>query len=196
MGTLFSSEEQASVDRKSDLADLLILLININESNLRIPLMLAVEILNYAGSLPPIVYQNNAQFRSGNNCDFKYLSVRIPQSRYISPMSLHVIADSKDQGWSSYPNEKGTRTSHTWGELRLSTQPFSRYLVFRNIHAGSTYELHDVSISLSGTGVDEQFILLAEQIRMAVGKKEDEHLVFIGFKIDCSHTKVYPFCHI
>ena len=131
-----------------DLADVLILLANLHSSDIKIPLHIMVEILNYADVLPPIQASKNVEFISRDRSNVAYLSVALPRSIYIQPDKILVSVSSKDQGWSSYPNERGQRTSHTWGELMVSTHPTDRFQLFRNLHAGSQYELHVNCISL------------------------------------------------
>lgn len=58
---------------------------------------------------------------------------------------LIVTTNSKDQGWSSYPNDYGTRqNSWTWFDLTLDDgktgAEIVRVEVVRNIHAGSGFE--------------------------------------------------------
>lgn len=60
---------------------------------------------------------------------------------------LVITTDSKDQGWSSYPESQGTREgSWTWFELSLDDgmtgDEIVRVEVVRNIHAGSTFDKH------------------------------------------------------
>ena len=60
---------------------------------------------------------------------------------------LVVTTRSKDQGWSSYLDDHGTReNSWTWFELTLDDgsagEEIMRVEVMRNIHAGLTFETH------------------------------------------------------
>ncbi len=81
--------------------------------------------------------------------------------------SVRYEARAKDQGWSSYREDYGKRTSHTWGEAQVSIKRLAdlfqllpskksdesahealpRYRVYRNIHAGDKFELHDYTFS-------------------------------------------------
>lgn len=185
------AEPPVGTNRKADLADILLLLMNINESKIQIPLMLVVDILNYAGALPSVEATNATPFRSGGNCDLCYLAMPLPRSPYITPISMHIVVESKDQGWSSYPQEKGTRTSHTWGELGLSCAPTVRYPVFRNIHAGASFETQefDYALSSAGTGaeVNETIVPLINAMRAGISKFLSQYLphshIFIQFRV-------------
>lgn len=144
-----SIESQHPPDLKANLADVLILLANFNSSNVPIPLLLVVEILNYAGILAPVRVHRGDRFTSTNDCNSMYVTLKLPSNRYVRPTAIHLNVSSKDQGWSSYPSERGMRSSHTWGELCLSNKPAQRFSVFRNIHAGRSFEEQTVNIPLS-----------------------------------------------
>jgi hypothetical protein len=146
------------------LADVLILMANVHYSRMSIPLVLMADILNYSGILSPIKRTRKEAFRSQNNCNTIYLSVPLPRSLYIEPMHVRIIVVSKDQGWSSYPQERGKRSSHTWGELMVSTDLSTRYPLFRNIHAGAVFERHEVDIPLND-GVPGEYAALADAIK-------------------------------
>jgi len=173
MGVLQSTESavndemavasQHSQGMETDLADVLILLANFNSSNIPIPLLLVVEIMNYAGILSPLLVEREDSFISGNNCDAMYLALKLPRNHYVKPISLQLVVSSKDQGWSSYPSQHGTRSSNTWGELCLSSDPTQRVTAFRNIHAGKKFETQVVDIPLS-KDAPEQFQPLVDSI--------------------------------
>jgi len=144
---LRGAEEDSSEVADTQLADVLILLANFNSSKVPIPLQLVVEILNYAGTLSPLVARREVQFTSGSDCNTTYLEVTLPNAKYVQPTGIQLTVNSKDQGWSSYPNQRGTRTSNTWGEICLSSDPNDRITVFRNIHAGREFEEQEVDVS-------------------------------------------------
>ena len=148
---LEDSEAEAEVNSQetaeTQLADVLILLANFNSSKVPIPLQLVVEILNYAGTLSPLTARREVRFTSGSDCDTTYLEMVLPSAKYVQPTGIQLTVSSKDQGWSSYPNQRGTRSSHTWGEISLSSAPDDRITVFRNIHAGQHFELQEVDVS-------------------------------------------------
>jgi hypothetical protein len=162
-----SEENQPSTvtQTKYDLADVLILLANIYNSNIRIPLVLMADILNYAGTLPVLKASRSDGFRSGNNANVVYLELPLPRSLYIQPEYIRAKAISKDQGWSSYPNEQGMRTSHTWGELMVKPHISNRYPFFRNIHAGRSSEQFDLTISMSDESTPEEYVGLKDALR-------------------------------
>jgi hypothetical protein len=164
-------------ERDTQLADVLILLANFHSSNIKIPLFLIVDILNYAGVVPPVVAHTDDSFRSGNECNEAYLGVELPRSKYVTPSFLRVTAVSRDQGWSSFPGERGKRTSHTWGELMLSSDASVRYPFFRNLHAGTKLEHHERKASLLEGSTREKYQELRDAIvaasRPLIGRRWD-----------------------
>ena len=58
-------------------------------------------------------------------------------------MSVNFEVESKDQGWSSYPEDHGKRNSNTWLEASLSELSTTRYHLFTNIHAGQAFEYQE-----------------------------------------------------
>lgn len=84
-----------------------------------------------------------------SNANDRYLqSGRIPGGEFSHPLRRLVITtDSKDQGWSSYPEKQGTReNSWTWFELTLddgeNDNEITRVEIVRNIHAGLVFVKH------------------------------------------------------
>jgi len=71
------------------------------------------------------------------------------------PTTITISIDSKDQGWSSYPEEHGQRTSHTWGELSLNNNVSTRYFLYRNIHAGRNFEKQVIVFNASSPLINE-----------------------------------------
>lgn len=75
--------------------------------------------------------------------------ISVPRNFKVSCVSVHV--ESKDQGWSSQPDEYGKRNSFTWGEIMFNSLPEAvkmqhpglcdrRWEVYRNLHGGTVYE--------------------------------------------------------
>jgi len=84
-----------------------------------------------------------------SNADVRYLqSAPIQGGEFTHPLRrLVVTTDSRDQGWSSYPETQGTREgSWTWFELTLDDgetgDEIVRVEVVRNVHAGRGFERH------------------------------------------------------
>lgn len=123
-------------------SDVLILLANFHKSSIRIPLNILVDIFGIAGFIPTISKLVTTSFISEQNANTLYLSVPLQPMVYFEPKLIKYIVNSKDQGWSSYPNQKGSRTSNTWGEAAISTLPELRNKIFVNIHAGQVFEKH------------------------------------------------------
>ena len=87
------------------------------------------------------------------NVNARYLqSTPIQGGEFLHALRRLVITtESKDQGWSSYPKDRGTRNnSWTWFELTLDDGEMGdeivRVEVVRNIHAGLTFEKYQAII--------------------------------------------------
>jgi len=118
----------------------------LNDLSLRLglPTPLLLMILDYANLNPTDIAICNRLSKGCNSENKTYIELELRHSRFFSPRRVLIQVNSKDQGWSSYPQDQGTRTSHTWGEISLSTG-LKRYEVYRNIHAGKEWELHNVT---------------------------------------------------
>lgn len=89
--------------------------------------------------------------------------------KHFKPVAISLETSAKDQGWSSYPQEHGTREgSHTWAECCLvyndGTPLTSRQRLYTNIHAGSEYE--DFHFD-SSNPLMEGFLEFVAQIQMS-----------------------------
>ena len=116
-------------------------------SLLPLPPELAIQILDFAGYWA----LSRVTRREPDAAHFKHSNMRFLQSSPIQGGELHplrrliITTDSKDQGWSSYPQFHGTRDgSWTWFELTLDDgltgEEIARVEVVRNIHAGANFE--------------------------------------------------------
>ena len=151
MGNLIGEGDHGSKSDSHDnaiytpnMADAIILIRNIqNSPKCLLPAVLMLEILSL-GFCPSIISSvvKDALFQGRGNQNEVYLTLSIPWSfrRYLKFVKIEFEVVSKDQGWSSYPDEQGTRSSNTWGEVALSDYPDVRYHVYRNIHAGKQFE--------------------------------------------------------
>lgn len=99
-----------------------------------------------------------------SDADQRYIqSEVIHGGEFLYPLRRLVITtNSKDQGWSSYPGDQGTRrNSWTWFELTLDDGETggetARVEVMRNIHGGSEFETHRAVIE------DERILKQAKQ---------------------------------
>jgi len=88
-----------------------------------------------------------------HHANMRYLrSGPIQGGEFTYPLRRVVVTtDSKDQGWSSYPETQGTREgSWTWFELTLedgeTDDEIARVEVVRNIHAGLEFERYQAVI--------------------------------------------------
>ena len=115
-------------------------------SMLPLPPELITEILDLA-EYWVYSYQIRSDAGRFHNANVQYLqSGPIQGGDFMYPLRRLVITtDSKDQGWSSYPETQGTREgSCTWFELTLddgaTDEEIARVEVMRNIHAGTTFE--------------------------------------------------------
>ncbi|KAF9647233.1 hypothetical protein BDM02DRAFT_3188152 [Thelephora ganbajun] len=118
----------------------------------RLPPELVTQILDLAEYW---AYSQNtcSDFARFHNANTRYLrSEPIRGGEFTYPLRrLVVTTDSRDQGWSSYPESHGTRkNSWTWFELTLddgeTNDEIVRVEVMRNIHAGSIFEKHQAVI--------------------------------------------------
>lgn len=109
-----------------------------------LPLEIWLLVFEYAALFPGIDCSTNRGLRSGPNASIPYLSFdmqRLPPG--FSLRAVRTVVDAKDQGWSSYPNDQGSRRgSCTWGDIRCSTgdEVIAEEECFRNIHAGRQFE--------------------------------------------------------
>ena len=75
-----------------------------------------------------------------------YLSVEVPiECRQVKMVAME--CESHDQGWSSYPSDRGTRNnSWTWGDLSVQScegdEVMKEDRVYTNVHACRNWELH------------------------------------------------------
>lgn len=130
-------------------ADFFVLLLNIyrSKTTYNIPLEVLIVILrDYAAYLPKLKAENQKYLSCGNNSNVLYVRVPLPLTTHVHISQVHVVVDGHDQGWSSYPEHRGTRQgSWTWYELVISRQDRRahndiRTTVCRNIHASSNFE--------------------------------------------------------
>lgn len=159
-----------------------------------LPTVLLLEILSY-GFCPLVVKRavKDALFRGGGNQNEVYLTMTLPPllCRRFSLIEFEV--ESKDQGWSSYPDEQGTRTSHTWGEVSLSCTPDERHHVYRNIHAGAKFERQVVPFP-----IDHDF---CQSIKKRVDQSEPQTVqlwlrsLYPGWQQTLRHAEIRVFWH-
>lgn len=76
----------------------------------------------------------------------RYLSLEMPaECRQVKMVAVE--CESHDQGWSSYPSDRGTRqNSWTWGDLSVLSSEGNEVVkedrVYTNLHACDEWELH------------------------------------------------------
>lgn len=104
------------------------------------------------------VKRNDTRQGSENENRLDLAAYLIRKGRLLPPLSdtcrilseISIECRSKDQGWSSYPSETGKRTSNTWADVRVNivrnpqnnSDSIPSFLVYRNKHAGKTWEDH------------------------------------------------------
>lgn len=120
----------------------------------RLPLELIEYILELSElNMVAISVSNSNKYVSPDNADHIYLALPVYMVKSFAPTAVNLIVESKDQGWSSYPHDKGKRNSWTWGELVVEEGSYSPTSLaasveaFRNIHAGKKFERQSVSFS-------------------------------------------------
>ena len=119
-------------------------------SSLPLPPELITQILDLAGYWTlSRVTRSDPSYARYTDANVRFLrSLPIQGGEFTHPLRRVVIStDSKDQGWSSYPETQGTREgSWTWFELSLddggTDDEMVRVEVVRNIHAGQRFEKH------------------------------------------------------
>ena len=119
---------------------------------------------------------NGQQVTNGDAVCIEYTLPTQPPPRQVRPtfmpIKVRVVVTSRDQGWSSYPGEHGTRSSHTWGVLRLLPPTGDAELAsveaYRNIHAGAAWEEHTRELDLSSD-------LLRELRACVIARREATH---------------------
>ncbi|RYH23933.1 hypothetical protein EON65_17285 [archaeon] len=134
-------------------ADMVVLLKNIarTRSRMSLPKDILFGILKDNMAKSKLTKVRKQEQRYGGNADQLYMFFPMRKFEFHVPISIEIQVDSKDQGWSSYPDEHGTRNSWTWGELALSTDPdtIERQWVYTNIHAGKEWEKQTMIFSLN-----------------------------------------------
>lgn len=139
-----------------------------------LPLYLIVEIFAYADLDPLVKHEESTELLRARNCNRVYTMIKLKKPKFFVPHSVHFQVESKDQGWSSYPQHYGTRNgSCTFGEASITPKSSSittsnatqvvatagdtgingrnpRYRVFTNIHAGKQFEVQDVTFQAGG----------------------------------------------
>jgi len=107
-----------------------------------------VAIINYADYNPRCVKAKNQRNIAVQNQDDAYLSLKLflglaHHKRLFVPTALTFHGCTRDQGWSSFPEQQGTRQgSHTWIEGCVVSVGGERARVelLRNLHAGQGWE--------------------------------------------------------
>ncbi len=118
----------------------------------QIPTEIWFEILfKYAELVPKAIVKDERRV-SVRDGDTRYFAPQFDRSSWQRLFRVHRIdfsVVSKDQGWSSYPQDQGTRTSNTWGTVAISTRPAESAEVYRNIHAGKGWEQQSATFDTS-----------------------------------------------
>lgn len=148
-----------------DPVDYLGLLINLHRSKFTLPMDLILDIFQFANIVPRIRSERSALSSYSDNCDAVYMSSKtILILRHFVPTSIYFEVESRDQGWSSYPEDQGKRNSCTWIEASLSetvATSIPRCLLFTNIHAGQDFEFQQVRCDAQ-SGLVRDMIALAD----------------------------------
>lgn len=145
---LEASASLSSVDSDPKLRSVFVFLSFLRQK--KIPFDILYDIFFQYGDCTSVVKVSDDRHLSVRDGDRIYLAPQFNRSnimRLFCPMQISTKNVSKDQGWSSYPNEHGKRTSNTWGCLSISTVPDFAVEVYRNIHAGRQWE--DIHTSFS-----------------------------------------------
>ena len=137
-----------------------------------------IEVLEWSSS-------NFETHTVAQDADERYLFLKLPIPREMPqgftgagrllplflPSSIKVFTSTHDQGWSSEPENRGMRNSHTWVELGLemssSLEPRHktvgpRNMVARNLHAVGFYEEQQACFDINSEMVAELRRLLID----------------------------------
>ena len=116
------------------------------------------DIFKYAAILDCCISKkSNAEILGkSDNQNHEYLGLTVVPKKYFEVCSVVFNFTSRDQGWSSFPEQRGTRDGYSWLEAAFSIDEkgdnselantynpilFShRATIQRNIHAGKVYE--------------------------------------------------------
>lgn len=117
--------------------------------NLSLPCEVLQRIFEFSAcDLITISFTYSIEHHGDNFEDYVYFSKNITPIRWFQPYEVHVIVQSKDQGWSSYPADHNSyRDTWTWNELCILQNDYLyRLEINRNLHAGRQYIEYDKSI--------------------------------------------------
>lgn len=134
-------------NRQWSVEELLYMCIALRKSFPGIPEPILQNVIDFSG-IVGVVYTRSMQCSEGgdneNRLHLVYtISPRIDRHLF-RPMRIVVTVESCDQGWTSYPEMRGRRQSHTFGELCVDDERFPCY---RNIAASSTFERQSIEFS-------------------------------------------------
>ena len=134
------------------MGDVAVLMFNFNRSNtIKLPNEITQLVFDLAQYYPTTKVVRGGSVRiGGENQNSVELHHKMPPPVCpFFPMRITIKVQSRDQGWSSYPAEHGTREgSWTWGEIALlPEQPKEkRHLIYTNIHAGIHFESQEITL--------------------------------------------------
>ena len=143
---------------------MLILQLSRDSSNIiTLETALIIDIFRFANIAPKrqrMYTSSSLRYKTTYNENALYCSYNIcSKTNIFMPTTITITIDSKDQGWSSYPDEHGQRTSHTWGELSLNNMD-TRHFLYRNIHAGRNFEKQVIVFDANSPLINEIYELM------------------------------------
>ena len=106
------------------------------------------------------VHETQRNYDGRENDNGRYLQVTVHRRQEFVMNQLVVVTNSRDQGWSSYPQDQGTRNgSWTWIELGLGSNDNddneqNRTRLVTNIHAGQDWERNEAVFAPGNTVLD------------------------------------------
>lgn len=118
----------------------------------KFPTSVIAKIMRFSGA--DVVLEQKARSHAIGgleNADHEYLSLPLASGvvmdeRLLRQFALEEIVvrvTSHDQGWSSYPDDHGTKNgSWTWVEAGITTPASPRVMIAVNIHADSAWQDH------------------------------------------------------
>lgn len=148
------ARQQQSTLLNSQLDYLLVFLSFLRQCRYSVPIEILYEIFFQYGGIRLVRCARNEQMAQVTNGNMIYLSLPLRATASLSLDSVSFTLESRDQGWSSFPAQHGTRdNSNTWfvaiiPKLLMSQTNFwPGVFLHRNIHAGRHIEISNISFN-------------------------------------------------
>lgn len=141
------------------------------QNKYNIPFEILYEIFFQYGDVQLQRQVKEEHLMSVANGHLSYISLPLHASPLYEIQSIDFKIESKDQGWSSYPSQHGTReNSNTWFVVVIpSLLPlWTGCTIHRNIHAGKQWEVFQTSFTKKSNS--ELFAKVVEEWRRSIAQ--------------------------